>query len=206
MYNFFEVCRFVDDEVYDKEAALFHIRCSAQCGILPAILTLARMYAGLPHDILSEVEIDNGAEEERAMKAYSLFEEAAYMGDRASMVFVARALDTGINLGDPAHKSSRLAMEWYEKICEQDIEEGVGDTDAGFDDARYLLLARMAEMYLRSDDAGGGLKRDPQRAGELYTEAADAAMAAMKGKLANRYFMYAEEAWAQVDEEDESGS
>ena len=37
-------------------------------------------------------------------------------------------------------------------------------------------------------------------AGELYTEAAEAAMTAMKGKLANKYFALAEEAWALVEE------
>ena len=199
------MCRFVDDGVYDKEAALFHLRCAAQLRILPAILTIARMYAGMPHDLLSEVEPEGETEREKAMKAYSLFEEAAHMGDRASMVFVARALDTGTNLADPARKSARLAMDWYEKICEQDVEGGVGDTDGGFDDARYLLLARMAEMYLGGGQAGGGdggLKRDPQRAGELFNEAAEAAMAAMKGKLANKYYIYADEAWAQVEEVD----
>lgn len=36
--------------------------------------------------------------------------------------------------------------------------------------------------------------------GELYTEAADEAMAAMKGRLANQYYMKAEEAWAEVEE------
>ena len=38
-------------------------------------------------------------------------------------------------------------------------------------------------------------------AGELFTAAAEAAMAAMKGRLANKYFMLAEEAWAQVEDE-----
>ena len=194
------MCRFVDDAMYDKEAAMFHLRCSAKCGTLPAILTLAKIYAGMPHDLLSEVEVERETgEKERAERAFSLFEEAAHMGDRASMVFVARALDSGKNLGDPARKSSRLALDWYDKICEQDVEEGVGDTDGGFDDARYLILARMAEMHLSGCD-DGGLEKDAQRAAELYSEAAEAAMAAMKGKLANKYYMYAEEAWAQVDE------
>jgi len=198
--RYHEVCRFVDDAMYDKEAAMFHLRCSAKCGTLPAILTLAKIYAGMPHDLLSEVEVERETgEKERAERAFSLFEEAAHMGDRASMVFVARALDSGKNLGDPARKSSRLALDWYDKICEQDVEEGVGDTDGGFDDARYLILARMAEMHLSGCD-DGGLEKDAQRAAELYSEAAEAAMAAMKGKLANKYYMYAEEAWAQVDE------
>ena len=38
--------------------------------------------------------------------------------------------------------------------------------------------------------------------GELYNEAAEAAMAAMKGRLANKYYALAEEAWAQVEEEE----
>ena len=195
----------MDDAVYDKEAALFHLRCSAKCGVLPAILTLAKMYAGMPHDLLSEVEAEDeaGGEAERAMQAFSLFEEAAHMGDRASMVFVARALDSGENLGDPLRRSWRLALDWYERICRRDAEEGVGDTDGGFDDARYLLLARMAEMHLAGCE-DGGLKKDATRAAELYNEAAEAAMAAMKGKLANKYYMYAEEAWAQVDDNDEA--
>ena len=41
----------------------------------------------------------------------------------------------------------------------------------------------------------------PVAAGELFTAAAEAAMAAMKGRLANKYFMLAEEAWAQVEDE-----
>ncbi len=39
--------------------------------------------------------------------------------------------------------------------------------------------------------------------GELYTEAADGAMAAMKGRLANKYYALAEEAWAQVEDGEE---
>jgi len=37
-------------------------------------------------------------------------------------------------------------------------------------------------------------------AGELYSEAADEAMAAMKGQLATKFYMKADEAWAQLDE------
>lgn len=37
-------------------------------------------------------------------------------------------------------------------------------------------------------------------AGDLFTEAAEAAMEAMKGRLANQYYMKAEEAWAMMEE------
>lgn len=36
--------------------------------------------------------------------------------------------------------------------------------------------------------------------GDLFTEAAEAAMEAMKGRLANQYYMKAEEAWALMEE------
>lgn len=36
--------------------------------------------------------------------------------------------------------------------------------------------------------------------GDLFTEAADAAMEAMKGRLANQYYMKAEEAWSAMEE------
>jgi len=35
--------------------------------------------------------------------------------------------------------------------------------------------------------------------GELYTSAAEGATAAMKGRLASKYFALAEEAWAQIE-------
>lgn len=44
-----------------------------------------------------------------------------------------------------------------------------------------------------------GLKVDYQKAGDYYQEAADLAMEEMKGKLANKYYMLAEEAWSYVE-------
>ena len=38
--------------------------------------------------------------------------------------------------------------------------------------------------------------------GELFTKAAEAATEAMKGRLANKYYMLAEEAWAEVDDDE----
>ncbi|XP_037541169.1 eukaryotic elongation factor 2 kinase-like [Nematolebias whitei] len=77
-----------------------------------------------------------------------------------------------------------------------DYDEG-GEFDGTQDEPRYLLLAREAEMY---QEGGHNLTADPQKAGDLFTEAAEAAMADMKGRLANQYYMKAEEAWALVEE------
>lgn len=42
--------------------------------------------------------------------------------------------------------------------------------------------------------------------GDLYNEAAEAAMAGMKGRLANKYYMLAEECYGEVEEEEEEDS
>lgn len=85
------------------------------------------------------------------------------------------------------------AVEWYSKVVLTSSEEGeesLGEHD-------YSLLARMAEMHMQG---GCGLEKDPLKAGELYTQAAETAMHAMKGKLSNKYYMLAEEAWSEVAE------
>lgn len=66
-------------------------------------------------------------------------------------------------------------------------------------DPIYKLLARQAELYL---SGGFGLEKDPSYSGELYSKAGDEAMAAMNGKLANKFYTLAEEAWAEVPEEE----
>ena len=126
-------------------------------------------------------------------------ESAAKFWDRPSMVFVARAYDTGLGLPEPAKKSYKMAVSLYEKICAKDEEDGdIGDW--GMADGPYLLMARMAEMLLEGHE--GDLDKDPNRAGELYNDAAESAMNNMKGKLANKYYMLAEEAYGQCEEEE----
>ena len=44
--KYHEVCRFSTDGTYDREAALFHLKAAADCGIVAAIVALARMYCG----------------------------------------------------------------------------------------------------------------------------------------------------------------
>jgi len=60
------------------------------------------------------------------------------------------------------------------------------------DDPPYVLLSRQAEIWLN----GEASQKDSNRAGELFSKAAESATACMKGKLANKYYMMAEEAWA----------
>ncbi len=67
----------------------------------------------MPHDLLEEVEpAAEDASDEDGMRAigFRYMLRAATAGDRGSMVFVARAFDTGCNLPDQKQRSRREAM------------------------------------------------------------------------------------------------
>jgi len=194
--RYHEVCRFTEDGTYDKEAALFHLRAAAECGIVSAIVAIARMYCGLPHDILGDLTIEDESisQEEKLKRGLDYMEKAAEASDRAAMVFMAQSYDYGAN---GAKKDLDMALYWYENVVAYDEEEGGDIDEIGLGDPPYIMMARLAEIWL-SDGLKGG--RDPQKAGELYSQAAESATVCMKGKLANKYYMLAEEAWGETEE------
>uniref|UniRef100_A0A672FT81 Eukaryotic elongation factor 2 kinase n=1 Tax=Salarias fasciatus TaxID=181472 RepID=A0A672FT81_SALFA len=194
MVRYHEGGRFCEkEEQWDQDSAMFHLERAALCGELEAIVALGQCYLQLPHHILSEMEDCAG----NRMKGFKYLLQAAEAGDRSSMITVARAFDTGINLSADRKQDWEEAIHWYDTVLNMtDYDEG-GEFDGTQDEPRYLLLAREAEMY---QEGGHNLTADPQRAGDLFTEAAEAAMEAMKGRLANQYYMKAEEAWALMEE------
>uniref|UniRef100_A0A674BXD4 Eukaryotic elongation factor 2 kinase n=1 Tax=Salmo trutta TaxID=8032 RepID=A0A674BXD4_SALTR len=198
MVNYHEGGRFCEkEEQWDQDSAMYHLETAAMCGELEAIVALGQCYLQLPHHILSEMELgDNSGSR---MKGFKFLLQAAEAGDRPCMILVARAFDTGINLSPERSQDWKEAVSWYDCALNMtDYDEG-GEFDGMQDKPPYLLLAREAEMY---QEGGHGLDRDPQRAGDLFTQAADAAMEAMKGRLANQYYMKAEEAWGMMEEEE----
>ncbi|XP_055994910.1 eukaryotic elongation factor 2 kinase [Sorex fumeus] len=183
------------DEPWDREAAVFHLEQAANLGELEAIVALGLMCAQLPHHLLADVSLQET--EENKTKGFDYLLKAAEAGDRQSMILVARAFDTGENLGPDRSRDWREALHWYHTALETtDCDEG-GEYDGMQDEPRYALLAREAEML---STGGCGLQKDAQKSGDLYTQAAEAAMEAMKGRLANQYYQKAEEAWAQMEE------
>uniref|UniRef100_U3I6V1 Eukaryotic elongation factor 2 kinase n=1 Tax=Anas platyrhynchos platyrhynchos TaxID=8840 RepID=U3I6V1_ANAPP len=196
MVRYHEAGRFCEkDKEWDQESALFHLEHAADCGELEAIVGLGLMCSQLPHHILSEVTLEDTKENRK--KGFDYLLRAAEAGDRPSMILVARAYDTGVNLGSDRAQDWKEALYWYNAALNMtDYDEG-GEYDGTQDEPRYLLLAREAEMLMTG---GFHLDKDPQRSGELYTEAAEAAMEAMKGRLANQYYQKAEEAWAMMEE------
>ena len=71
--------------------------------------------------------------------------------------------------------------------------------------AQYQLLVNwlhLLSLPVILPSAGGhGIERNWQQAGDWFQQAGDGAMAAMKGKLATNYYMQAEEAWGNIEED-----
>ncbi len=65
-------------------------------------------------------------------------------------------------------------------------------------DPIYSILARMGEMNLKG---GYGLEQDLSEAVSLFTDAGEKAMAFGKGRIANKYYMLAEQASAMCDDD-----
>ncbi len=116
--RYHELGRFSEDKQqadgsFDHMAALFHLKCAADCGLVEGMTTLAHMYYDMPHDLLAEVSPPEKDELQRRTIGFCYMEQAAHAGDRSSMVFVARALDTGMNLDAPGkERSAKEALGW----------------------------------------------------------------------------------------------
>lgn len=101
---------------------MFHLETAAMCRELEAIVAIGQCYLQLPHHVLPEVEVevctgpglpvgslfsqscftvvtvltqDNAG---NRMKGFKFLLQAAEAGDRSSMIIVARAFDSGVNL------------------------------------------------------------------------------------------------------------
>ncbi|XP_061763407.1 eukaryotic elongation factor 2 kinase-like isoform X1 [Nerophis ophidion] len=196
MVRYHEAGRFCEkDEQWDQDSAMFHLERAAQCGELEAIVVLGQCCLQLPHHILPNMELEDNAG--NRMKGFKYLLQAAEAGDRSSMIVVARAFDTGVNLSADRKQDWEEAIRWYDSALNMSDHDEGGEFDGMQDEPRHLLLAREAAMF---QEGGFNLTANPQKAGDLFTEAAEAATEAMKGRLANQYYMKAEEAWAMMEE------
>ncbi|PAV72425.1 hypothetical protein WR25_19379 [Diploscapter pachys] len=202
---------------YDRQSALYHLDVARRCGLLEAIVTVAQMAYGLPHELLKDIGDDEnwndeewsyasgGSAGQREAFAFNLMEQASEMGDRAAMLFVAEAYETGRSRGAGAQPNYAKAIDWYQKAVGFDdaTASGIASPPASAPTSasqvqmslataakpRYEILAKMAELY---KEGGCDLEQDYERAYNLYTEAAEMAIENMKGKLANKYYEEAE--------------
>lgn len=187
-----EIGRFTNNEP-QMDCALFHLEQSAACGDLQALVAMAEIYLQLPHDLLAAVTVQESDEATNRGVEYML--KAATLGDRQAMVYMAKAYETGNGLGSQRERSWLEAVKWYQRAI--DIVDEDGDPHPLHTDPNYALTAAQARLY---QQGGYGLDKDPQTAGEMYSAAGDLAIASMKGKMANKYYVMAEEAWAELEE------
>lgn len=194
--KYHELNRFVkESESYDKEAAVFHVNQAARCGILEAIKTMAQLHLGLQHDVLPDFEIDENMHDMELGFDYML--TAAEARDRAAMIYIAEAYETGIGLPPSRTRDWSKAVQWLDRVVSTNSEDEDGNFDGTMHDPQYQLVAKQATMY---STGGFCLPKDPSKAGDMFSWAAELATEAMKGKLASKYFMLAEEAWAECEE------
>ena len=119
------------------------------------------------------------------------------------MVFLANAYDTGQNLVNPENdRSVSKTLYWLEQV--QNLDEmwmdGAGNEEGGqfAEEPSYKILSRLAEIWVAGCEKEN-IASDPEKAGDLYNSAAESAMNCMKGKLANKYYMLAEEAYGLME-------
>ncbi|XP_060076123.1 eukaryotic elongation factor 2 kinase-like [Ylistrum balloti] len=203
MAKYHEVGRFVvgeerNEKDIDWESAIFHEEHAAELGEMEAILTLAKLYLDMEREVLISCVIEKSDENFNIGVDYMV--EAAEAGDRGAMIYIAKAFETGIGLGTKRSISWEDSLSWYERAIETDNHDEGGEYSCTMEDPLHILIAKKAELLHKG---GHGLEKDPSTAGDLYNEAAEAAMAAMKGRLANKYFALAEEAYGEVEEEEE---
>uniref|UniRef100_A0A0K0EF31 Eukaryotic elongation factor 2 kinase n=1 Tax=Strongyloides stercoralis TaxID=6248 RepID=A0A0K0EF31_STRER len=187
---------------YDTTSAIYHLDLARKCGVLEAIKTMADIGYDLPHDLLKDVDsndikskvLEDG--EDIIVFSFTLMELAAEMSERNAIHFVANAYETGLNLPKNKKTDWCKAMYWYEKALEYYVMDDYDNTDNDINKKdmtfvcpQYEILSKMAEMY---NKGGFGLERNSNEAYNLYTEAAEHAMEAMKGKLAAKYYELAE--------------
>ncbi|XP_068760839.1 eukaryotic elongation factor 2 kinase-like isoform X1 [Montipora capricornis] len=188
-----EIGRFTNNEA-QMDCAMFHLEQAAACGDLQALITMAEVYLQLPHDILASATVQESEEATNRGVEYML--QAATLGERQAMVYMAKAYESGEGLGSKRVRNWVESGKWYQKAIDI-VDEDENPQNTLFTDPNYILYAAQARLY---QQGGYELDRDAQTAGDMFSAAGDLALTAMKGKLANKYYALAEEAWAELDE------
>lgn len=197
--KYHEMGRFVsDDEEIDIDSAFYHLEQAANLGILEALTNIWKTYLNLPHDILPNYKLPDGIDNVNI--AFDYIYQSAKKGDRSSQLYLAKAFDTGNGLKSPTKPDWKVAIDWYNKLLKS-VDDETAIEDHGYsgdntDDPAYVILARIAEMYKLG---GNCLSKDLNKSYDLYNEAAEKATLYGKGRLANKYYMLAEEVSAELD-------
>lgn len=123
--------------------------------------------------------------------------------DKNAMFYCARAYDSGVGLSADRHINWSMACDLYKRVLDMCDEEASSE-DSGYSgdisnecEPSYVILARLGEMFMQG---GVNLERDLGQAAKFYSQAAEKATLFGKGRLANKYYMLAEQASSSMDE------
>lgn len=85
-----------EGEEFDAEAAFFHLKQAAYLGVIEAMTNIGKVYLQLPRDILPDYSVERS--DENLDIGFEFIEKSADMGDKVSMLFIAKMLDNGNGL------------------------------------------------------------------------------------------------------------
>ncbi|KRY01949.1 Eukaryotic elongation factor 2 kinase, partial [Trichinella pseudospiralis] len=189
--RYHELGRFVQpDAQYDRSAAWFHLEKAVQCGVYEALLTMAKIYLGIEHELLQDF-MEDGTSDENINQGLKLVEKLAASGDRWATLLLAERYASGQLLGSERKQSYKTALFFYNKLLEQ------MDPKGNVDIAIYEIHAMIADLYRKG---GPDLEKDINLAAYHYNEAAALATENFKGKLAMKYYTAAEQCAVEEDE------
>ncbi|CAF0781899.1 unnamed protein product [Rotaria sordida] len=206
MCKCYQVGRFSElgSEEFDEESALYHLEQAAELCVKEAVFTLAKIYLDLPRDLLSHYRpTDQG---HHISKGLDLMIRASKLHETEANLYLAQFFDNGVE--GSLEPNWQQAAEYYEKyirIRENESNSTNEDSETNelsetnsthngipFHD-HHDIVARLATLY---KTGGHNLLCNYQKAGDLFNKAAEMATEAMKGRLANKYYTAAEEAYA----------
>ncbi|KRZ50234.1 Eukaryotic elongation factor 2 kinase [Trichinella nativa] len=188
--RYHELGRFVQpDTQYDRSAAWFHLEKAAECGVHEAVMTMAKIYLGVEHELLQDF-MEDGTTDENINQGLKLAEKLAVNGDRWATMILAERYASGQLLGSERKQSYKTALFFYNKLLEQ------VDPKGNVDIAIYEIHAMIADLYRTG---GTDLKKDINLAVYHYNEAAALATENLKGKLAMKYYTAAEQCAAEEE-------
>jgi len=177
----------------DLQSAIFHLQIAADCGCLSAIQTAAKIFLGLPHDLIPEFQIED-TDKNRAI-GFNYLLLGSQAGDREAIFTVAKSFYTGQGLPADRKRNWQKSLELFDRLLDNEDEydaEGQYDSVLSRLAPKYEILEYKARIYL---EGGDGVKKNRDLAAELYNEAAEIAMMQQKGKLATKYYELAEEVY-----------
>eukprot|EP00756_Hemistasia_phaeocysticola_P019792 Hpha_TRINITY_DN15681_c1_g4::TRINITY_DN15681_c1_g4_i2::g.101171::m.101171/K08292/EEF2K; elongation factor 2 kinase len=179
------------DGVVDVEASFYHLQLAAMYSSMSGVLGLARLYSGLGCEFLPQL-VD--VPEKRDLTIV-LLERAFELGSYDA----ACALGSLLSDGNYTERSRPAAIEALQAVASGNLRQPPNpELHFGwrnFEQKPAQRTALLAEHLCALEKYA--------EAGELYREAADAAMAEGRGAAATKLYMKAEEIEAMVEEDEE---